>query len=180
MKEFKRTFLKEFLDTWTICSLECGACFYHGPIVPHNYLELPPPEWAPPSEKCPSFEHFKFRAYTGVGRGDFARIMMASSLLTLADSSEAREIGSEGLGGRDEKAPGATAAIRSPAKTRLVNRTSRTSSRGRNPSRTSAGGKGGACGALGYPHSLLKDPANLFHPWRFIFFLIFSVYIKFM
>jgi heterodisulfide reductase subunit D len=72
MKKFKRTFLKEFLDTWTICSVECGACYYHGPIVPHNYLELPPPEWAPPEDKCPSFEYFKFRAYTGVGRGDLA------------------------------------------------------------------------------------------------------------
>jgi Fe-S oxidoreductase len=72
MKEFKRTFYREFLDTWTTCSHECGACYYHGPIVPHNYLELPPPDWSPPSDKCPSFEYFKFRAYTGVGRGDLA------------------------------------------------------------------------------------------------------------
>jgi heterodisulfide reductase subunit D len=72
MKEFKRTFLKEFLDTWNICTTECGACYYRGPIVPHNWMSLPPPEWSPPSEKCPSFEYFKFRAYTGVGRGDLA------------------------------------------------------------------------------------------------------------
>jgi heterodisulfide reductase subunit D len=72
MKEFKRTFYKEFLDTWTICSTQCGACFYHGPLVPHNFLELPPPEWSPPSDKCPSYEYFKFRAYTAVSRGDRA------------------------------------------------------------------------------------------------------------
>jgi heterodisulfide reductase subunit D len=72
MKEFRRTFYREFLDTWTICSHECGACYYHGPIIPHNWLELPPPEWSPPSEKCPSYEYFKFRAYTAVARGDLA------------------------------------------------------------------------------------------------------------
>jgi heterodisulfide reductase subunit D len=72
MKEVKRTFYEEFLDTWTLCSTECGACFYHGPIIPHNFVELPPPEWSPPSEKCPSYEYFKFRAYTAVGRGDMA------------------------------------------------------------------------------------------------------------
>lgn len=75
MKEFKRTFLKDFLNEWTICPFQCGACYYHGPIIPHNWLELPPPEWAPPSQKCPSFEYFKFKAYTGVGRGDLASIV---------------------------------------------------------------------------------------------------------
>ena len=72
MKEFKRTFLKDFLSGWTLCATQCGACYYHGPIVPHNWLELPPPEWSPPSDKCPSYEYFKFRAYTAVGRGDLA------------------------------------------------------------------------------------------------------------
>jgi heterodisulfide reductase subunit D len=72
MKTFKRTFYQEFLDTWTICSTQCGACFAHGPIVPHNFIELPPPEWSPPLDKCPSYEYFKFRAYTGVARGDIA------------------------------------------------------------------------------------------------------------
>jgi heterodisulfide reductase subunit D len=75
MKEFKRTFLREFLNAWSICGTECGACYYHGPIIPHNWLELPPHDWAPPSEKCPSFEYFKFKAYTGVGRGDLASIV---------------------------------------------------------------------------------------------------------
>jgi heterodisulfide reductase subunit D len=72
MKEFKRTFLKDFLNDWTLCATQCGSCYYHGPIVPHNWLELPPPEWSPPSDKCPSYEYFKFRAYTAVGRGDLA------------------------------------------------------------------------------------------------------------
>jgi heterodisulfide reductase subunit D len=75
VKEFKRTFLREFLDTWSICGTECGACFYRGPIVPHNWLVLPPHEWAPPLEKCPSYEFFKFKAYSGVGRGDLASIV---------------------------------------------------------------------------------------------------------
>lgn len=72
MKEFKRTFYQEFLDAWTICDIQCGACYYHGPLMPHNFHELPPPEWSPPSEKCPSFEYFKFRAYSAVARGDLA------------------------------------------------------------------------------------------------------------
>jgi len=75
MKQFKRTFFKDFLETWNICGTECGACYYHGPIVPHNWLELPPHEWAPPFRKCPSFEYFKFKSYSGVGRGDLASII---------------------------------------------------------------------------------------------------------
>jgi heterodisulfide reductase subunit D len=72
MKQLKRTFNREFLDTWTLCSIECGACFYHAPIVPHNFIDLPPTEWSPPLEKCPSYDYFGFRAYTAVGRGDIA------------------------------------------------------------------------------------------------------------
>ena len=68
----KRRFYRQFLDAWTICSTQCGACFAHGPLVPHNFLELPPPEWSPPLDKCPSYEYFKFRAYTAVARGDIA------------------------------------------------------------------------------------------------------------
>ncbi|MGD0919240.1 MAG: (Fe-S)-binding protein [Thermodesulfobacteriota bacterium] len=75
MKESKRTFLKDFLNTWSICGTECGACYYHGPIIPHNWLDLPPHDWGPPSRKCPSFEYFKFKAYSGVGRGDLASIV---------------------------------------------------------------------------------------------------------
>jgi Fe-S oxidoreductase len=85
MKEFKRTFLKEFLDTWSICGTECGACYYHGPITPHNWLELPPHEWAPPSHKCPSFEYFKFKAYSGVGRGDLASIVHDDKQFPITD-----------------------------------------------------------------------------------------------
>ena len=75
MKGHKRTFFKEFLDTWSICGTECGACYYHGPTTPHNWLELPPHKWGPPSRKCPSFDYFKFKAYSAVGRGDLASIV---------------------------------------------------------------------------------------------------------
>jgi heterodisulfide reductase subunit D len=75
MKNYKKTFNKEFLNTWSICGTECGACYYHGPLIPHNYLELPPHNWAAPSEKCPSYEFFKFKTYSGVGRGDLASIV---------------------------------------------------------------------------------------------------------
>lgn len=72
MSKHRRTFYKEFLETWTLCSTECGACFYHGPLVPHNFIDLPPIEWSPPLDKCPSYEYYGFRAYTAVGRGDIA------------------------------------------------------------------------------------------------------------
>lgn len=72
MSDNRRAFYQDFLDTWTICSTQCGACFYQGPLVPHNFKELPPPEWSPPSDKCPSYEYFRFRAYTAVARGDRA------------------------------------------------------------------------------------------------------------
>jgi hypothetical protein len=85
MKQFKRTFFKDFLETWNICGTECGACYYHGPIVPHNWLELPPHEWAPPSRKCPSFEYFKFKAYSGVGRGDLASIVHDDSCYPITE-----------------------------------------------------------------------------------------------
>jgi heterodisulfide reductase subunit D len=85
MKEFKRTFLKDFLNDWTLCATQCGACYYHGPIIPHNWLELPPPEWSPPSRKCPSFEFFKFKAYTGVGRGDLASIIFEDKAYPVTD-----------------------------------------------------------------------------------------------
>jgi len=85
MKEHNRTFFKEFLDTWSICGTECGACYYHGPITPHNWLELPPHEWAPASHKCPSFDFFKFKAYSGVGRGDLASIVHDNKEFPITD-----------------------------------------------------------------------------------------------
>jgi heterodisulfide reductase subunit D len=71
MKELKKTNLKDFKESWTLCG-HCAACYYRGPIVPHNWRELPPPEWSSPLHKCPSFEYFKFRAYTALGRGNLA------------------------------------------------------------------------------------------------------------
>jgi heterodisulfide reductase subunit D len=37
-------------------------------MIPHNNQELPPHEWQSPDRKCPSFEYYKFKAYTGMGR----------------------------------------------------------------------------------------------------------------
>ncbi len=59
--------LEELKQRINFC-LNCGACFYRGPIVPHNWQELPPPEWSSPDKKCPSFEYFKFRSHTALGR----------------------------------------------------------------------------------------------------------------
>ncbi len=55
---------KEWLDMCT----HCGACYARGPIVPHNWRQLPPPEWSSPLNKCPSFEYYKFKSHTGCGR----------------------------------------------------------------------------------------------------------------
>jgi heterodisulfide reductase subunit D len=41
-------------------------------VVPHNWRELPPPEWTSPYHRCPSFEYFKFKAYNAQGRGILA------------------------------------------------------------------------------------------------------------
>jgi heterodisulfide reductase subunit D len=85
VKKSKKTILKDFKEHWIICDTQCGACYYHGPIVPHNWLELPPPEWSAPSHKCPSFEYFKFRAYTGVGRGDLAALVFDDDQFPITD-----------------------------------------------------------------------------------------------
>jgi Fe-S oxidoreductase len=85
MKEMKRTFLKEFLDSYAICGTQCGACYYRGPIIPHNWLSLPPHEWSPPIDKCPSYEYFKYKAYTGVGRGDLAATVHADANYPITD-----------------------------------------------------------------------------------------------
>ena len=84
MKEFKKTNLKDLKESWTLCS-QCAACYYRGPIIPHNWRELPPPEWSSPLHKCPSFEYFKFRAYTAVGRGNLAAVVFDDSQFPLAD-----------------------------------------------------------------------------------------------
>jgi len=85
MKKLKRTFLKDFLNTWSICSTHCGACYYRGPLIPYNWLELPPHDWAPPLEKCPSFEYFKFKAYSALGRGNLASIVFDDKEYPITD-----------------------------------------------------------------------------------------------
>lgn len=59
--------LEEYKKKIDICSV-CAACFARGPIVPHNWKELPPPEWQSPDRKCPSYEYYNFRSHTGMGR----------------------------------------------------------------------------------------------------------------
>lgn len=71
MKSLRKTNLQEVKERWALC-INCAACYYRGPIVPHNWRELPPHEWSSPLRKCPSFEHYRFRAYTAVGRGILA------------------------------------------------------------------------------------------------------------
>ena len=84
MKKFQKTNLKDFQKSWTLC-LQCGACYYHGPIIPHNWLELPPPEWSSPLQKCPSFEYFKFKAYTAAGRGNLATLVFDDKQFPITD-----------------------------------------------------------------------------------------------
>jgi len=55
---------KEWLDMCT----HCGACYARGPIEPHNWRTLPPPAFSSPLRKCPSYEYYKFKTYTGQGR----------------------------------------------------------------------------------------------------------------
>lgn len=84
MRECKKTNLKEFKARWTLC-VNCAACYYHGPIIPHNWFELPPPEWSAPLKKCPSYEYFKFRAYTAVGRGTLATLVFDNNQFPITD-----------------------------------------------------------------------------------------------
>lgn len=76
----------KILEDWDVCDIQCGACYYDGPIVPHNWLELPPTEWAPPYNKCPSYEFFKFKAYSPLGRSDLAATYYRDSSLQISDS----------------------------------------------------------------------------------------------
>ncbi len=58
-----------------------------GIIIPNEVIPADPPAWWLLKDKNAMFT-------TAVGQGDFARLMMASSILTLQDSSRAREIDS--------------------------------------------------------------------------------------
>jgi len=84
VKELKKTNLKDFKESWTLCS-QCASCYYRGPIIPHNWRELPPPEWSSPLHRCPSFEYFKFRACTAVGRGNLAAVVFDDNQFPLTD-----------------------------------------------------------------------------------------------
>jgi heterodisulfide reductase subunit D len=84
VKELKKTNLKDFKESWTICG-HCAGCYYRGPIVPHNWRELPPPEWSSPLHRCPSFEYFKFRAYTAFGRGNLAAVVFDDEQFPLTE-----------------------------------------------------------------------------------------------
>jgi heterodisulfide reductase subunit D len=84
VKELRKTNLKDFKESWTLCT-QCASCYYRGPIVPHNWLELPPPEWSSPHHKCPSFEYFKFRAYTALGRGNLAAVVFDDDQFPVTD-----------------------------------------------------------------------------------------------
>ncbi len=84
MKEQKKKDLQAVKEGWRLC-LNCAACYYRGPIVPHNWRELPPPEWSSPLKKCPSFEYFKFKSYTALGRGNLAALVFRDPDFTVAD-----------------------------------------------------------------------------------------------
>jgi heterodisulfide reductase subunit D len=84
MSGLKKTNLRDFKESWTLCS-QCAACYYRGPIVPFNWRELPPPEWSSPERKCPSFEYFKFRAYTAVGIGNLASLVFDDSAFPITE-----------------------------------------------------------------------------------------------
>ncbi len=53
--------------------------------IPNEVVPADPPAWW-------LFKYKQAMFATGIGRGDFARLMMASSLLTLTDTTRAREI----------------------------------------------------------------------------------------
>lgn len=62
------TWTLEMYKDWLDMCIHCGACHGRGPIEPHNWRTLPPPEFSSPDKKCPSYEYYKFKAYTGQGR----------------------------------------------------------------------------------------------------------------
>ena len=84
MANLKKTNLADVREKWNLC-MNCAACYYHGPIIPHNWLALPPEEWAAPLEKCPSFEFFLFKAYTPVGRLNLATVAFSNDRFPITD-----------------------------------------------------------------------------------------------
>jgi heterodisulfide reductase subunit D len=84
VNELKKKDLKDIRDHWALC-FNCGACYYHGPIVPHNWLELPPKGWSAPYHKCPSFEHFRFRAFSAAGRTSLAALVFGNEQFPITE-----------------------------------------------------------------------------------------------
>lgn len=84
MRDLKKTNLSKVKELWRLCS-NCAGCYYRGPIVPHNWRELPPPEWSAPEQKCSSFEFFKFRAYTALGRTNLATLVFDDKEFPITD-----------------------------------------------------------------------------------------------
>jgi heterodisulfide reductase subunit D len=84
MRPLRKTNLQEIREHASLC-FNCASCYYHGPLVPHNWLELPPPEWSPPFHKCPSYEYFRFRAYSAVGRGNLASLIFENDQYPISD-----------------------------------------------------------------------------------------------
>lgn len=84
METLRSRNLRDFLESWTVCD-HCGACNARGPVVPHNWRELPPPEWTSPYHRCPSFEYFKFRAYNAQGRGILASLVIDNKDFPLSE-----------------------------------------------------------------------------------------------
>ncbi len=72
------------MESWTLCQ-QCGTCHARAPIIPHNWRELPPPEWSSPHHRCPSFEYFGFRAYNAQGRGLLASLVFDDEDFPITD-----------------------------------------------------------------------------------------------
>jgi heterodisulfide reductase subunit D len=74
MPDFKKWNLDQFREWIDLC-LHCGSCYARGPIVPHNWRELPPHEYDSPFKKCPPFEYYKFKNYSPQGRQVLASVI---------------------------------------------------------------------------------------------------------
>ena len=84
MEKLRKTNLRDVKETWATC-MQCSGCFAWGPLVPHNYIELPTAEWSPPTRKCPSFDFFKFKTYSPLGRGNLASRVFDDSQFPVTD-----------------------------------------------------------------------------------------------
>ena len=81
--DFDNWTLEDYRKWLDMCT-HCGACYARGPIVPHNWRELPPPIWSSPLHKCPSYEYYKFRSHTACGR----LLLAAATFMTNSEISD--------------------------------------------------------------------------------------------